>query len=108
MIRRPPRSTLFPYTTLFRSPAPSGTTTEVPAESCTANVSVAFSDPPSFIPQSDHGIDAHGAARGDVARQHCDSGQQNRNGEECKWIARSGSLEQAREAHERASERECR
>src|SRR3712207_1055679 len=24
MIRRPPRSTLFPYTTLFRSPAPKG------------------------------------------------------------------------------------
>src|SRR2546430_9542044 len=24
MIRRPPRSTLFPYTTLFRSPAPFG------------------------------------------------------------------------------------
>src|SRR2546426_7667728 len=24
MIRRPPRSTLFPYTTLFRSPAPCG------------------------------------------------------------------------------------
>src|SRR2546428_3566060 len=24
MIRRPPRSTLFPYTTLFRSPQPSG------------------------------------------------------------------------------------
>src|SRR3989454_4379218 len=24
MIRRPPRSTLFPYTTLFRSPPPSG------------------------------------------------------------------------------------
>src|SRR2546421_8088752 len=24
MIRRPPRSTLFPYTTLFRSPRPSG------------------------------------------------------------------------------------
>src|SRR5258708_28006043 len=24
MIRRPPRSTLFPYTTLFRSPAPMG------------------------------------------------------------------------------------
>src|SRR3712207_8526463 len=24
MIRRPPRSTLFPYTTLFRSPCPSG------------------------------------------------------------------------------------
>src|ERR1035438_1061183 len=26
MIRRPPRSTLFPYTTLFRSPYPSHTT----------------------------------------------------------------------------------
>src|SRR5256885_10939263 len=25
MIRRPPRSTLFPYTTLFRSPRPHGT-----------------------------------------------------------------------------------
>src|SRR3712207_7049371 len=25
MIRRPPRSTLFPYTTLFRSPVPAGT-----------------------------------------------------------------------------------
>src|SRR3712207_7484550 len=25
MIRRPPRSTLFPYTTLFRSPLPAGT-----------------------------------------------------------------------------------
>src|SRR3712207_5442129 len=25
MIRRPPRSTLFPYTTLFRSPSPTGT-----------------------------------------------------------------------------------
>src|SRR5687768_18554656 len=27
MIRRPPRSTLFPYTTLFRSPTPDGWTT---------------------------------------------------------------------------------
>src|SRR2546427_4276832 len=26
MIRRPPRSTLFPYTTLFRSPPPTSTT----------------------------------------------------------------------------------
>src|SRR3712207_7393982 len=30
MIRRPPRSTLFPYTTLFRSP----TTTRVASQSC--------------------------------------------------------------------------
>src|SRR5258708_22200461 len=29
MIRRPPRSTLFPYTTLFRSPISFGTSTDV-------------------------------------------------------------------------------
>src|SRR5687767_15606736 len=28
MLRRPPRSTLFPYTTLFRSPGPSGSRCE--------------------------------------------------------------------------------
>src|SRR5256885_8101456 len=30
MIRRPPRSTLFPYTTLFRSVAPSGDSMKTP------------------------------------------------------------------------------
>src|SRR3712207_7777186 len=30
MIRRPPRSTLFPYTTLFRSPAPTIAPSEFP------------------------------------------------------------------------------
>src|SRR2546430_14285627 len=30
MIRRPPRSTLFPYTTLFRSPVVVGTMIEIP------------------------------------------------------------------------------
>src|SRR3989449_3658795 len=30
MIRRPPRSTLFPYTTLFRSPSPPGTELTIP------------------------------------------------------------------------------
>src|SRR5258708_20670243 len=33
MIRRPPRSTLFPYTTLFRSTIDSGTSGVVPAPS---------------------------------------------------------------------------
>src|SRR3712207_384098 len=32
MIRRPPRSTLFPYTTLFRSPSPAGTYRLTPSE----------------------------------------------------------------------------
>src|SRR2546430_10172623 len=39
MIRRPPRSTLFPYTTLFRSPASSpraGETPAVPAKNAPA------------------------------------------------------------------------
>src|SRR2546422_6332870 len=31
MIRRPPRSTLFPYTTLFRSPPPRAGSTDRPA-----------------------------------------------------------------------------
>src|SRR5260370_19024085 len=31
MIRRPPRSTLFPYTTLFRSPSPTVTMTPLPS-----------------------------------------------------------------------------
>src|SRR2546426_2761849 len=35
MIRRPPRSTLFPYTTLFRSPAPPAT--RVPLNTHTAS-----------------------------------------------------------------------
>src|SRR2546430_12707460 len=30
MIRRPPRSTLFPYTTLFRSKVPLSTVTDIP------------------------------------------------------------------------------
>src|SRR2546425_2260036 len=37
MIRRPPRSTLFPYTTLFRSPAPANTTLTAPASFCTSS-----------------------------------------------------------------------
>src|SRR3989442_9405813 len=33
MIRRPPRSTLFPYTTLFRSPKPAGVDFSGPGDS---------------------------------------------------------------------------
>src|SRR2546422_2365586 len=36
MIRRPPRSTLFPYTTLFRSPSFSGKTLMTPHVRCLA------------------------------------------------------------------------
>src|SRR2546429_4810957 len=38
MIRRPPRSTLFPYTTLFRSPIPPCTCTPVEAMSTPRSV----------------------------------------------------------------------
>src|SRR3712207_6881970 len=34
MIRRPPSSTLFPYTTLFRSTTPHGGKTEQPGQGC--------------------------------------------------------------------------
>src|SRR3712207_7812134 len=40
MIRRPPRSTLFPYTTLFRSPHPAG----LPAGTVTGGVSIRPAD----------------------------------------------------------------
>src|SRR3712207_8760750 len=37
MIRRPPRSTLFPYTTLFRSPTGTKTRTATTGEGCWPN-----------------------------------------------------------------------
>src|SRR5258707_2674302 len=40
MIRRPPRSTLFPYTTLFRSPSAAGRPTPVPARPAAIHWSV--------------------------------------------------------------------
>src|SRR3712207_7911428 len=38
MIRRPPRSTLFPYTTLFRSPGGPVLTNEIHTEACWGNL----------------------------------------------------------------------
>src|SRR2546430_11360077 len=49
MIRRPPRSTLFPYTTLFRSPCPAAGSTEAAAAGLaldTVNPNYAGSLPP--------------------------------------------------------------
>src|SRR2546430_8129701 len=43
MIRRPPRSTLFPYTTLFRSSS-SGQRTDVPAEAAVQGTDHLFDD----------------------------------------------------------------
>src|SRR5260370_14786187 len=42
MIRRPPRSTLFPYTTLLRSPRPTGTAGEQSVRRPAAAASVAL------------------------------------------------------------------
>src|SRR2546422_2915913 len=52
MIRRPPRSTLFPYTTLFRSPSS-------PARSSTAT----SSGPRSPIPRLDRLLERRGIGR---------------------------------------------
>src|SRR5688572_31979228 len=38
MIRRPPRSTLFPYTTLFRSPSPDGYSEQTSARTRMGNL----------------------------------------------------------------------
>src|SRR5258708_30936971 len=45
MIRRPPRSTLFPYTTLFRSASPAVASTAGPAVASTAPVQLTFPAP---------------------------------------------------------------
>src|SRR5437588_2159149 len=50
MIRRPPRSTLFPYTTLFRSRAPA-TPARRPAPPCTWSTSCTFSWPVPMCPE---------------------------------------------------------
>src|SRR2546427_9427078 len=48
MIRRPPRSTLFPYTTLFRSSASSSTAAATtPTPSCPTTAPATGSTPPS-------------------------------------------------------------
>src|SRR2546421_4763743 len=49
MIRRPPRSTLFPYTTLFRSASKSSTTIVIPSERLTT-LQQTLND------QTDHGL----------------------------------------------------
>src|SRR2546422_7202650 len=53
MIRRPPRSTLFPYTTLFRSPIP-GVTGERLAEV----IRRVGSPPLTYIPRKDQLVEA--------------------------------------------------
>src|SRR5688572_31915574 len=47
MIRRPPRSTLFPYTTLFRSTVSAIRLTRAPADSSSSTLRAAGSPPPT-------------------------------------------------------------
>src|SRR3712207_8102407 len=50
MIRRPPRSTLFPYTTLFRSSVPRDSLVEVPGHGTTKiNAAFAFGGPKLLV-----------------------------------------------------------
>src|SRR2546422_3550391 len=60
MIRRPPRSTLFPYTTLFRSPR----------GGLRDRVVDALRLPPSLLlaPEGDHRVHARRPSRGEIAR----------------------------------------
>src|SRR6266540_2741588 len=61
MIRRPPRSTLFPYTTLFRSPAGgTGSVSDRPVRVATADFpnseeAVTVRGPPTAIPPPNRG-----------------------------------------------------
>src|SRR5256885_9812232 len=57
MIRRPPRSTLFPYTTLFRSPrAARQTSFNPPASAKSENIRTAFLEAPELHPALDGGL----------------------------------------------------
>src|SRR5437899_4717594 len=56
MLRTPPRSTLFPYTTLFRSGGTDGTTTSIDVGGTTAAVKKGFlevNDPHTSAPRSE-------------------------------------------------------
>src|SRR5687767_15746252 len=48
MLRRPPRSTLFPYTTLFRSSPPAASTSSSIRRSCSSR----FTSPSGILPSS--------------------------------------------------------
>src|SRR2546426_5298433 len=63
MIRRPPRSTLFPYTTLFRSPSArawGATSARAPRRASAARRRKAFRRPATHVP-----LDAGSAQRSD-------------------------------------------
>src|SRR3712207_8936059 len=55
MIRRPPRSTLFPYTTLFRSP--DGSTEDIAGVTTAAGMVLGLMDHPERAPDSPHTLD---------------------------------------------------
>src|SRR2546426_3407422 len=53
MIRRPPRSTLFPYTTLFRSPFADALTVNVPGSTLRLDLPCTFVEPVFWPPVED-------------------------------------------------------
>jgi hypothetical protein len=46
-----------------------------------------------FIPQRDQGIDAHGAARRDVASHECNSGEDDNHSSERDGIRRANTVD---------------
>src|SRR2546421_9270584 len=70
MIRRPPRSTLFPYTTLFRSKARERTTASA---NLGLRASVRSAWRRSLISQRHHRIDPRSATGGEPRRRECRS-----------------------------------
>jgi hypothetical protein len=46
-----------------------------------------------FIPQRDHGIDAHGAARRDIASRECDSGEDDNHSSERDGIRSADAVD---------------
>src|SRR3712207_9206996 len=87
MIRRPPRSTLFPYTTLFRSRTTLGT---MPATGGTG---------PSWLPARRGGVGGHEPLRGLVPADRQCASEHGPGGEPGRTHVRSELLHRAQMGH---------
>src|SRR5438094_5502955 len=54
-----------------------------------------ISEPPLLVPQSNHGIDVHRAARRYIASSEGDKPEKQSNRQKCDWIKRANAVKQA-------------
>src|SRR3712207_8693259 len=86
MIRRPPRSTLFPYTTLFRSVGPEHGDTEALLASCEARVAEGWRHLRLVVPSDGEVLEPRRAVRAAVDRKSTPSELQSRQYLVCRLL----------------------